>query len=90
MKMPIADWPPYPPPLYINIGFGPSRLKIDNKNLKKMNWNKIDTLQAKCGSNSGSPSKQVKIVDCGLLTVPDTTAPDNPDKEEWLSCPILL
>ena len=55
-----------------------------------MNWNKIDTLQAKCGSNSGSPSKQVKIVDCGLLTVPDTTAPDNPDKEEWLSCPILL
>ena len=56
-----------------------------------MNWNKIiDTVQAKCGSNSGSPSKQVKIVDCGLLTVPDTTAPDNPDKEEWLSRPILL
>ena len=23
VKMPIADWLPYPPPLYINIGFGP-------------------------------------------------------------------
>jgi len=34
---------------------------------------------AKCGSNSGSPSKQVKIVDCGLLTVPDA---NNPDKAE--------
>ena len=51
------------------------------------NTSVIDTVQAKCGSNSGSPSKQVKIVDCGLLTVPDA---NNPDKAEWLSCPILL
>ena len=26
--MPIADWLPYPPTLYINIGFGPIKLKL--------------------------------------------------------------
>ena len=60
---------------------------VSNKKSKWQLKNIIDTVQAKCGSNSGSPSKQVKIVDCGLLTVPDA---NNPDKAEWLSCPFLL
>ena len=29
VKMPIADWLPYPPPLYINIGFELTLLAVD-------------------------------------------------------------
>ena len=49
VKIPIADWLPYPPPLYINIGFGLSKKflqKLHKKSKKKKireivynNWN---------------------------------------------------
>ena len=31
--MPIADWLPYPPPLYINVGFGLSGLHSHTMNI---------------------------------------------------------
>ena len=33
VKMPITDWLPYPPPLYINIGFGLSYSLVRNFNI---------------------------------------------------------
>ena len=36
VKMPIADWLPYPPPLYTNIGYG---LRRWNRNNPKMDQN---------------------------------------------------
>jgi len=29
VKIPIADWLPYPPPVYINIGFGLRGINFD-------------------------------------------------------------
>ena len=36
VKRPIADWLPYPPPLYINIGFGLCQT-LQNLDLREMN-----------------------------------------------------
>ena len=45
--MPVADWLPYPPPLYINIGFGP-RLRLQNsKMIRNVPFSAADSKQQK-------------------------------------------
>ena len=51
VKMPIADWLPYPPPLYINIGFGLRQKFVDVSCFLNLTARKVFSWASSSSSN---------------------------------------